>query len=151
MKIVIDDLTGPEIAAFLQEHIEDMRATSPPESKHALDLEGLRKPEIAFWSVYDEDKLIACGALKKLTNEHAEVKSMRTSSIARGKGVASKLLQHLLNEARAHGYQKLSLETGAMQFFAPARALYTKFGFEPCLPFSDYKEDPNSVFMQIAL
>ena len=151
MYIVIDDLSGPEIAAFLQEHIDDMRATSPPESKHALDLEGLRKPEITFWSVYDEDELIACGALKKLTNEHAEVKSMRTSSKARGKGVASKLLQHLIKEARARGYQKLSLETGSMQFFAPARALYTKFGFTECAPFANYTNDPNSIFMQINL
>jgi putative acetyltransferase len=147
MEIKIDDLCGSEIAEFLEEHIREMKSVSPPESKHALDLEGLRKPEITFWTVWDEGGLIACGALKKLDANQAEIKSMRTCVSYRGKGVASMLLQHILKEAKLQGYQRISLETGSMPFFAPARNLYTKYGFKHCEPFSTYKEDPNSVFM----
>lgn len=147
LKIKIDDLTGLEIAEFLEEHITEMKMVSPPESKHALDLEGLKKPEITFWTVWDEGTLIGCGAIKELDSEHAEVKSMRTSSSYRGKGIASKLLQHILGEAKQRGYRRLSLETGSMPFFKPARTLYEKFGFKYCSPFSAYTEDPNSVFM----
>jgi putative acetyltransferase len=147
MEIKIDDLSGREIAEFLEAHIRDMKAISPPESKHALDLEGLRKPEITFWTVWDEATLIGCGAIKELDSEHAEVKSMRTSESYRGKGVASTLLHHIVNEAKARGYRRLSLETGSMPFFEPARRLYAKFGFETCAPFSNYREDPNSAFM----
>ena len=147
MEIKIDDLCGSEIAEFLEEHIREMKSVSPPESKHALDLEGLRKPEITFWTVWDEGGLIACGAIKKLDANHAEIKSMRTCVSYRGKGVASMLLQHILKKAKLQGYQRISLETGSMPFFAPARNLYTKYGFKYCAPFSTYKEDPNSVFM----
>ena len=147
MEIKIDDLCGSEIAEFLEEHIREMKSVSPPESKHALDLEGLRKPEITFWTVWDEGGLIACGAIKKLDADQAEIKSMRTCVSYRGKGVASMLLQHILKKAKLQGYQRISLETGSMPFFAPARNLYTKYGFKHCEPFSTYKEDPNSVFM----
>jgi putative acetyltransferase len=147
MEIRVDDLFGAEIADFLEEHIKDMKAVSPPESKHALDLEGLRKPEITFWTVWDGNSLIGCGAIKELDVEHAEVKSMRTSIAHRGKGVASMLLQHILKEAKLRGYQRISLETGSMPFFEPARNLYRKYGFNICAPFSTYKEDSNSVFM----
>lgn len=147
MQIRIDDLTGPEIAAFLEEHIRDMRAVSPPDSKHALDLDGLRNADITFWTVRDESGLIACGAFKRLDAEHAEVKSMRTAASCRGKGVASRLLQHMLDEARRRGYRRLSLETGSMPFFEPARRLYETFGFDYCAPFAGYRDDPNSVFM----
>jgi putative acetyltransferase len=147
MTIKVDDLSGPEIAAFLAEHIHDMRAISPPESKHALDLPGLRKPEITFWTLWHDGKLAGCAALRQLDACHGEVKSMRTSSAFRRRGVASRMLQHVIQEARRRGYHRLSLETGAMSFFEPARALYTKFGFVPCGPFSTYKEDPNSVFL----
>lgn len=147
MKITVDNLTGAEIAEFLDEHIRDMKAVSPPESKHALDLEGLRKPEITFWTVWDGDNLVGCGAIKELDAFHGEVKSMRTSSDCKRQGIASFLLQHMLNEACSRGYRRLSLETGSMDYFEPARKLYAKFGFEYCAPFSDYKEDPNSVFM----
>jgi putative acetyltransferase len=151
MEIKIDDLSGPEIAAFLDEHIKDMKSASPPESKHALDLEGLRKPEITFWTVWDQGELAGCGALKELNGTHAEIKSMRTSPSCRGKGVASRLLHHILAEARQRGYGRLSLETGSMAFFAPAHALYKKLGFKPCKPFSTYTEDPNSLFMELEL
>jgi putative acetyltransferase len=147
VKIVVDDLTGPEIAAFLDEHIREMRATSPPESKHALDLGALRDPGITFWSVMDGGTLVGCGALKRLDARHAEVKSMRTSAARKRSGVASLLLEHIIAEARRMGFTRLSLETGSAEFFAPARKLYEKFGFRYCEPFAGYRPDPNSVFM----
>jgi len=147
MKIILDDLKGPEIAALLTEHLEDMRATSPPESVHALDLDGLRQPNIRFWTLWDSRNLAGCGALKWLDAEHAEIKSMRTAATYKQQGVASQILQHLINDAKAAGVQRLSLETGSMAFFQPARNLYAKFGFELCGPFADYTLDPNSVFM----
>ncbi|MEW1636908.1 GNAT family N-acetyltransferase [Streptomyces sp. NPDC093801] len=148
MKIAVDDLSGPEIAAFLAEHVREMRSITPPESKHALDLEGLRRPGVTFWTVTDDGgTIVGCGALKALEDDHAEVKSMRTASTHQRAGVASLLLDHLIGEARRTGYARLSLETGAADFFAPARALYAKFGFEPCAPFADYGPDPLSVFL----
>lgn len=147
VEIRLDDLSGVEIADFLEEHIKEMKAVSPPESKHALDLEELKKPEITFWTVWDGNFIIGCGAIKKLSSEHAEIKSMRTNIAYRGKGVASMLLQHILQEAKLRGYCRISLETGSMPFFEPARNLYRKYGFENCAPFAKYKEDPNSVFM----
>ena len=147
MDIRVDDLSGPEIASFLEEHIRDMKAVSPPESKHALDLEGLRKPDITFWTVWDDDRLVGCGAIKELDRGHAEIKSMRTSTSHRRKGVATLLLRHILCEARSRGYRRLSLETGSMPFFEPARNLYRSHGFTDCAPFAAYKDDPHSVFM----
>ncbi|MDP5147230.1 GNAT family N-acetyltransferase [Shewanella sp. ULN5] len=147
MEIRIDDLFGPEIAALLNEHLEDMYATSPPESVHALDLSKLRQPEITFWTVWDNDQLAGCGAIKQLSQTHAEIKSMRVAKAHRRKGVAAKLLQHMLAFAKANGYQKLSLETGTMDFFAPARQLYSRFGFQEGDKFADYRIDPNSMFM----
>ena len=146
MEIIIDDLSGPEIAAFLEEHLQDMRAVSPPESKHALDLPGLRQPEITFWTCWHEGKIAGCCALKRLDSQHGEVKSMRTARALRRCGVAARLLEHVIAEAQARGYRRLSLETGAMDFFAPARNLYRKFGFEACGPFATYQADPNSAF-----
>jgi putative acetyltransferase len=151
LRIRIDDLSGPEIAAFLEEHLQDMRAVSPPESKHALDLEGLRHPGITFWTVWEGQTLAACGAIKELGAGHGEIKSMRTAAAFKGKGVASLLLRHILEAARQRGYRRLSLETGSMGFFEPARRLYSKFGFACCAPFAGYKEDPNSVFMTLRL
>jgi putative acetyltransferase len=151
MEIKIDNLSGCEIAEFLEEHIREMKSVSPPESKHALDLAGLRKPEITFWTVWDDDRLIGCGAIKELDAERAEIKSMRITASYRGQGIASILLQHILNESKQRGYRCISLETGSMPFFEPARNLYTKYGFEYCDPFSTYREDPNSVFMNMKL
>lgn len=147
MTIRTDDLTGPEIQQLLLEHLFEMRAISPPESVHALDLEGLRKPEITFWTLWEGDALMGCVALKELAAHHGEIKSMRTASAFRRRGVAAKLLQHVLDEAQQRGYERLSLETGSQPFFAPAHQLYTRFGFQPCGPFGSYKEDPNSIFM----
>lgn len=151
MEVRIDDLSGPEIALFLDEHIRDMRDVSPPESKHALDLDGLRQPDITFWTVWDGSELIGCGAIKELDTHHAEIKSMRTSPSLRGRGVASMLLSHMLREARLRGFQRVSLETGSMPFFEAARRLYIRHGFSECAPFAAYKEDPNSVFMTLEL
>lgn len=147
MEIKVDSLESKEIADFLEEHIAEMKSVSPPESKHALDLDGLRTPAITFWTVWDDSNLVGCGAIKELDVEHAEIKSMRTKASCRNKGIASMLLQHILQEAKSRGYRRSSLETGSMPFFEPARNLYLKHGFDYCAPFSTYKEDPNSVFM----
>jgi putative acetyltransferase len=147
MEIKIDDLKGPEIAALLEEHLQSMFLHSPPESVHALDIEALRQPEITFWTVWESGELLGCGALKELDSQHAEIKSMRTSSPHLRKGVAKRLLIHILEEAQRRGYSRLSLETGSMEVFEPARQLYAKSGFTYCEPFADYIEDPNSVFM----
>jgi putative acetyltransferase len=147
VQIVVDDLTGPEIAAFLDEHVQEMRSITPPESKHALDLDGLRKPEVTFWSVRDGTTLVGCGALQEIDATHAEVKSMRTAPAHKKRGVASLLLSHMISEAVVAGYSRLSLETGSIDFFAPARRLYLKHGFQYCGPFAAYREDPNSVYM----
>ena len=147
MEITVDDLTGPEVAAFLEEHILEMRATSPLESMHALDLAALREPGVTFWSVYDGGRLVGCGALKRLDDVHAEVKSMRAAADRKRSGIASAVLEHIMREARARGFSRLSLETGSSSHFEPARKLYEKFGFEYCGPFADYRLDPHSVFM----
>lgn len=147
MRIRDDDLGGPEIAALLQEHLENMAQISPPESRHALDLEALRSPEITFWTAWQADELLGCGALKELDGRHGEIKSMRTASAHLRKGVASRILKHIIEEAGRRAYRRLSLETGSMAAFEPARLLYARFGFEYCGPFADYREDPNSVFM----
>ncbi len=147
MHIKLDDLRGPKIAGLLTEHLEDMIRVSPPESRHALDLNGLRQPEITFWSVWQGSELVGCGALKALGAGQAEIKSMRTARAHHRRGVAALLLKHLIAEARKRGYHRLNLETGSMKFFEPAHQLYAKHGFEVCGPFADYVADPNSVFM----
>lgn len=147
MEIRLDDLRGPEIAALLQEHLDSMALHSPPESVHALDLERLRKPGITFWTAWHDDELLGCCAIKELDPTHGEIKSMRTASSHLRKGIAASLLKHLLEEANRRAYERLSLETGSMEAFAPARKLYAGFGFEYCGPFADYVEDPFSVFM----
>jgi putative acetyltransferase len=150
-RIAVDDLTGPTIAALLQEHVDQMRAITPPESKHALDLDSLRAPDITLWTAHDGDHLVGCGALKHLDPTSAEIKSMRTASTSQRRGVAATLLTHLITEARHRHYQHLYLETGAGDFFQPARTLYQRFGFQLCEPFADYQPDPNSVHMALTL
>jgi putative acetyltransferase len=147
MLIKIDDLTGPEIAQLLQEHLDGMFAVSPAESVHALDIDALRQPEITMWTAWEDGQLCGCGALKELRTDHAEVKSMRTAAAHLRKGVAAALLQTILTTARSRGYQRLSLETGPPAHFAPAHALYQRFGFTVCGPFEGYALDPYSVFM----
>lgn len=142
-----DDLTGEKIAALLREHLEHMHKITPPESVHALDLESLRSPQITFWTAWQGDELLGCGALKELDANCGEIKSMRTAEAHRRQGVASKMLEHMIKIAEQRGYDRLYLETGAFPEFAPARSLYTRYGFEYQGPFGDYTEDPNSVFM----
>ena len=147
-----DDLSGPEIAELLSEHLSDMHLHSPPESVHALDLDELKKPEITFWSIWSEaNELVGCGALKELDETHGEIKSMRTRAAFRGQGAGKLMLRHILDEAARRGYRRLSLETGSMAAFDPARRLYESHGFARCGPFADYILDPNSVFMTIEL
>lgn len=147
MNIKVDDLSGPEIHQLLQEHLQSMARHSPPESVHALDIEALRKPEITFWTAWEGAALLACGALKELDTQHAEIKSMRTSTPHLRTGVARKMLAHIIEEAQRRAYRRLSLETGSMNAFAPARKLYESFGFSHCGPFAAYVADPYSVFM----
>ena len=147
MVIKGDDLSGPEIAELLAEHLRCLAEVSPPESRHALNLDELRKPGVTFWSVWQGRELSGCGALKELDAGHGEIKSMRTAKGHLRKGVATMLLRHIISEARRRGYGRLSLETGSMEYFEPARRLYGKFGFRTCPPFAQYVEDRNSVFM----
>lgn len=151
MHIEIDDLLRPEVVALLEAHLDLMRAVSPPESVHALDLEALRAPEVTFWTVREDATLLGCGALKELDPGHGEIKSMHTAEAARGRGVARRLLEHILAAARQRDYRRLSLETGSTEDFAAARALYSGFGFIYCGPFADYVLDPFSVFMTLEL
>lgn len=151
MEIRRDDLSGSAIRALLEEHLRSMYEISPPESVHALDLEGLRKPEITFWTAWSGHELLGCGALKELDRRHGEIKSMRTAAAHRMTGVARAMLRHIIDEAYRRGYRRLSLETGSMKAFEPAQRLYESFGFTYCAPFGDYVEDPNSVFMSISL
>lgn len=129
-----DEVRSAEIVALLEEHLHDMYATSPAESVHALDLERLRAPDIMFWCAWSDGQLAGCGALKRLSDNHLELKSMRTSSHFKRRGIATLVLQHLIVEARALAATRLSLETGTMTYFAPARALYLKHGFSECPP-----------------
>lgn len=147
MDIRKDDVKSPEIIALVNEHLNDMAQVSPPESRHALDLDGLRKPDITFWSIWNDSDLAGCGALKELDEYHAEIKSMRTVDSYLRNGVASQMLRHIIDEARRRGYRRLSLETGSMAYFEPARKLYASFGFSYCGPFASCVEDSNSVFM----
>ncbi len=147
LEIRIDDLRSPQIIHLLNEHLRSMSSISPPESCHALNLDELRQPEMTVWSIWDGPHLAGCGALKELDRRHAEIKSMRTAEGHRRKGVASQLLRHMIDEAKRRRYRRLSLETGSMAYFEPARRLYASFGFTYCPPFATYIEDPNSVFM----
>lgn len=147
MEIHADDPGTPDVAHLLREHLDDMHRHSPPESVHALDLDALRASDISFWAVRQESVLLGCCALKQLDPTHGEIKSMRTVTAHLRKGVAARMLAHILDEAKRRAYRRLSLETGSMDAFLPARRLYERHGFRYCGPFGDYVEDPYSVFM----
>lgn len=151
MRIDVDDPWRADVLVLLEEHLADMYATSPPESVHALDPGSLAVPGLTFWTLREDGALLGCAALKELEPGHGEVKSMRTATAARRRGVAARLLDHVVGEARTRGFGRLSLETGSQDFFAPARALYASRGFEVCGPIPGYAEDPNSVFMTLPL
>lgn len=146
MQIAVEDPAGPEVAAFLGEHLADMYATSPPESVHALDVEALRGPTVTFWTARSQGGLLGCGALKEIGPDHGEIKSMRTAAAVRGQGVGAALLEHVVATARVRGYTRLSLETGTQEYFAPARRLYLRGGFAECGPFGNYTLDPSSAY-----
>ena len=151
MQIRTDDLSGKAIQALLQEHLHSMHLHSPPESVHALDLTALRQPEITFWSAWEGDDLLGCGALKQLSSSHGELKSMRTATTHLRKGVARTMLLHIVSAARAEGLRRISLETGPHAPFFAAQKLYASEGFVECGPFADYALDPYSLFMTKAL
>ncbi|MGV9613864.1 GNAT family N-acetyltransferase [Nocardia xishanensis] len=151
LRIAVDGLTGPDIIDLLATHLAEMHANSPAGSMHALDLTELRQPGITFWSARENDELLGCGALKQLDATHGEIKSMRTAAGHTGRGVAAALLRHIVGEARARGYRRLSLETGAAPYYLPAQRLYARHGFQVCPPFGEYTDDPHSVFMTSAL
>jgi putative acetyltransferase len=151
MRIVPADLDDPEIVELLRRHVTRARAETAPESAHALDLDGLRSPEITVWAVWDCATLLGVGALKRLSQEHGEVKSMHTAEAARRRGVGRAMLDHIVAAARSRGMTRLSLETGSWDYFRPAWALYRGAGFVDCPPFADYVPDPNSVFMTLEL
>lgn len=144
LRIETDDLSRPAVHALLAEHLADMHATSPPESVHALDLAGLSDPRVTVWTLWDGADVLGCAALAELTPAHGEIKSMRTSARARRRGVATRLLTAVIDEAWRRGYRRLSLETGTQPFFEAAHRLYERHGFVPCGPFGDYLPDLHS-------
>jgi putative acetyltransferase len=146
-----DDPRAPDVHALLERHLDFCRATSPPEDVHALDLDGLLDQAVTFYSVRRDGELLAIGALKRLDAGHGELKSMHTAAPARGQGAARALVDHLLAVARDRGYQRVSLETGSMAAFVPARTLYEAAGFAACGPFGGYSPSPNSTFMTMTL
>lgn len=145
------DFADPALAAFLQAHLAELAPTAPPESRHALDVGSLQRPGVRLWVASDGGAVVGTAALAALEPQHEELKSMRTAPQARGRGVASRLLAHVLDDARSRGVDRVSLETGSMAFFEPARRLYDGTGFTPCGPFGSYAPDPNSVFMTLPL
>ncbi|MEQ6899603.1 GNAT family N-acetyltransferase [Nocardioides sp. YIM 152588] len=151
MQISLDDPRRDDVLALLTEHLDDMYATSPAESVHALDPDALARPEISFWTLREDGALLGCAALKELDPAHAEIKSMRSANAARRRGVGVRLLDHLVAVARERGYARLSLETGTEDYFLPARTLYGSRGFVACEPFADYTHDPNSAFLTLEL
>jgi putative acetyltransferase len=151
MHIVQGGLDDSRVVALLDTHVTRARAETARGSAHALDLSGLRAPEVTFWSAWEGEDVLGVAALRRLSADHGEVKSMHTAEAARGRGVASALLRQIIATARERGMSRLSLETGAWPYFAPARALYARRGFVECGPFGDYRPDPNSVFMTLEL
>ena len=147
LRIIEDDLSGPQIAALLRLHLDEMHRWSPPTSVHAMPIERLRAPDVTFYSAWYEDALAGCSALKQIDAHHGELKSMRAHPDYRGKGVGRAILDHLLAEARARGYTRVSLETGRPEAFGPARRLYEANGFTECPPFGNYAADDFSICM----
>jgi putative acetyltransferase len=150
-EISIDDPGAPDVRRLLATHLAFARAQTPPEDAHAMDVDGLLDPAVAFFSLRRDGALLAVAALKRLDRDHAEVKSMHTVEAERGRGLGRRMIEHLIAVAREAGYRRLSLETGSMASFAPARTLYAGVGFQPCEPFGDYRASPNSTFMTLRL
>jgi putative acetyltransferase len=151
MRIEVDDLSRPEVHTLLSEHLANMYELSPPEQVFALDLSKLKSPDITFWTVWQENLLLGCGALKELTPTHGEIKSMRTPAKLRSRGAGRAVLNRIVETAKQRGYTLLSLETGTHPAFLAAQQLYRSAGFQETGPFSSYKEDPHSLFMELRL
>lgn len=151
MRIIAGGLDNPRVIDLLRFHVDSASAHTAPGSSHALDLSGLKGPDLRFWTQWDGDDLVGMGALKRLSADHGEVKSMHTVAAHRGRGAGRLMLIHIMTEARAAGMTRLSLETGSWDYFLPAHALYASLGFTDCPPFGDYKPDPNSRFMTVDL
>ena len=151
MQIIQGNLSDSRVVALLQIHLTSARAATAPGSAHALDIRGLQSPDTSFWTIWDDDMLLGMGALKRLSADHGEVKSMHTVASMRRRGAGRAMLHHIIAAARASGISRLSLETGSWDYFRPAHALYRRHGFVECQPFADYVLDPNSVFMSLDL
>ena len=151
LKSIEGNFDNPEVHELLIKHFIELRSVSPKGSAHVLDIAGLKDPSIKFWSLWEESDLMGSGALKFLDKEHGEFKSIRVSDNFRGKGNGAKVINHLINEAKKLNIKRLSLETGAGNFFLTARKLFSKCGFEPCEPFSHYKKDINSIYMSMLI
>jgi putative acetyltransferase len=149
--IALDDPARDDIVELLRRHLDFAHDHSPPEDVHALDVDGLKSPDVSFYSARREGELLGVGALKQLDPRHGELKSMHTLAEARGQGVGRAVLDHVIAEARGRGYERLSLETGSMDAFVPARTLYERAGFVVCGPFASYIDSANSSFMTLAL
>ena len=151
MKVIENNFDNIEVNDLLTKHFIELRSVSPDDSCHVLDIKGLRNPSIKFWSFWDNNQLIGCAALKFLDNEHGELKSIRVEDRFRGKGIGEKIISYLINVSKKEGIKKLSIETGSGDFFSSARKLFKKFGFKTCVPFADYKEDPNSCYFNLEI
>jgi len=151
MKLMPGDFSDPRVTDLISHHFITARAATDICSAHALDIAGLQTPDITLWTAWNEDTLMGVGALKQLNATHGEVKSMHVPEAMRGRGAGSAILRHIIDAARARGYAWLSLETGSMEYFAPARELYWRHGFRDCAPFGEYVPDRNSSFMTLEL
>jgi len=151
MKVIENNFDNAEVNHLLTKHFIELRSVSPDDSCHVLDIKGLKDSSIKFWSFWDNNQLIGCAALKFLEDKHGEFKSIRVEDNSRGKGVGKKIISHLIEVAKNEGIKRLSIETGAGDFFKSARKLFKKFGFKTCRPFADYKEDPNSCYFDLEI
>ena len=151
MKSIEGNFDNSEVNDLLKKHFAELKSVSPTGSTHVLDIDGLKDPSIKFWSLWENNKLIGCGALKFLEKNHGEFKSIRVADEFKKKGVGERIINHLIEEAKKLKISKLSIETGAGEFFLPARNLFSKFGFKTCPPFAHYKDDPNSCYYTLNL
>jgi len=149
MKSIEGNFDNSEVNELLLYHFKELRSVSPEGSTHVLDIPGLKDPSIKFWSIWEDSKLVGCGAIKLFDQKHGEFKSIRVTNEFRKKGYGEKILKHLLIKAKNLNLRKLSIETGSGEFFKPARELFQKIGFKKCPPFAHYKEDPNSCYMNL--
>jgi len=150
MKSIENNFDDPQVNNLLIKHFIELRSVSPEGSTHVLDIDGLKDPSIKFWSLWENDELVGCGALKFINKNHGEFKSIRVADKFRGKKLGIKIIEHLMSEAKNLNIKKISIETGAGKFFAPARKLFLKSGFKPSKPFAHYKKDSNSCYFSLS-